>query len=204
MKNPLLLLSLCLVLAAHANPYQAGSQQWHEYNAMGAQMMQEMNQRIAAEAAAQRQSGQMPETVPHHLRPQWHPADNHGAIAVGFNPNASPNYPENPPGVAAFHEHPDLHVAEERARYACFDSGATHPDQCQILVSFRNMCGAAAYGRLRDGHGVRFYPSAGIPAHDKAQAEEQALAHCRADSAIQPASCTLSASGCSNPGKTLR
>ncbi|MDO4693112.1 MAG: DUF4189 domain-containing protein [Eikenella sp.] len=201
MKNTIWLPLLCFSLAAHANPYQPGSQQWHHYNAQGAQMMQEMNERNTAAPPRQGAAGQ--ENVPHHLRPQWHPADNHGAIAVGFNPNADASRTDNPPGVVAFEAHQNPRAAAERARYRCFDRGAEHPDRCRILFAFRNMCGAAAEGRLRNGRGVRFYPSIDS-VHSEREAQAAALARCRADAAVRPSSCAVAVSGCANPTKTLR
>lgn len=200
MKHTLWLFVFCFSWAAHANPYQPGSQQWHNYNALGAQMTEQINQRNAP-AAKPREAGQ--ENVPQHLRPQWHPADNHGVIAVGFNPHADSARADNLPGVAAFYEHQTLRAAEERARYRCFDSGAEHPDRCQILFSFRNMCGAAASGRLHRGGGVRFYPSLAA-ARNEPDAQAAAIARCRADAAVQPSSCAVAVSGCALPTKTLR
>lgn len=201
MKNILFTLLLAAI-AAHANPYQPGSQQWHTYNALGAQMTEEMNQRNAAQQAAQQAApSSAAPIVPHHQRPQWHPADNFAAIAIGHNPNADPARADNPPGVAAFYEHQNPRTAEEQARYRCFDSGAAHPDQCQILLTVRNLCAAAAQGRLRDQSGVRFHPAA---AHNEPAAQQAALAQCQRDPAIHPASCTIATSGCALPTKTLR
>ena len=68
------------------------------------------------------------------------------------------------------------------------------------------MCGSVARGELRNGRGVRLYPSLAV-VHNKEAADEAALAHCRADSAVNPDSCMLSGSAgerCATNGQTLR
>lgn len=206
MKNIALLLPLAIALAAHANPYAAGSQQWHDYNALGAQMTQDMNQRMAAQAAAAQQAAaQQAENVPQHLRPQWHPADNFGFIYVGFNPNAFADN-NSSPGTVGYDSLSAPDVAARSAQGKCFDSGAQSPDSCQLLFSYRNMCGAVASGTLRSGRGERFYPSVAV-VHTEEEADAAALAHCRADSAVNPDSCRIRGSvgeNCANATKTMR
>ena len=209
MKKIILFLPLCVSLAASANPYAPGSTQWHNYNGMGNEMMQEMNARAAAEQAA-RQSGQQyapvqEEIVPAHLRPKWYPVDNFGFIYVGFNPLAAPDI-KAPPGAVGYDSLPDAEFAAENAQRLCFERGAWPHDNCQLLFSYRNMCGSVAAGKLRNGRGERYYPSLAI-VHTEEESDAAALAHCRADSAVNPQSCEIRGSvgdNCANVSKTMR
>lgn len=154
---------------------------------------------------AQAQQPAAEEIVPAHLRPKWYPVDNFGFIYVGFNPLAAPDI-KAPPGAVGNDSLPDADYAARNAQRLCFERGARPHDNCQLLFSYRNMCGSVAAGKLRNGRGERYYPSLAI-VHTEEEADAAALAHCRADSAVNPQSCEIRGSvgeNCANATKTMR
>ena len=194
------------VLQSQQAAYQ--QQQWLQQQQMLGQIQHErmMQEQQAAVRQAARQSapGQQ-EIVPAHLRPQWQDTDSFGFIYVGFNPNAFPDNTSSP-GSVGYDSLPDADTAAKNAQRLCFERGTAHPDECQLLFSYRNMCGSVAQGKLRNGRGVRLYPSLAL-VQSKAAADEAALANCRADGAVNPDSCMLPGSvgeSCANAGSTLQ
>lgn len=152
--------------------------------------------------SAQAQQPAAEEIVPAHLRPKWYPVDNFGFIYVGFNPDAFADTKVSP-GTVGYDSLPNADYADRNAKRLCSDSSVSN---CQLLFSYRNMCGSVAAGELRNGRGERFYPSLAV-VHSEEEADAAALTNCRADSTVNPDSCKIRGSvgeSCANATKTMR